>query len=89
MVIRFARAPVPCVMAHFGKKASILHGRVRTCAGEQKDIARVIPIGTRVEPVHAFLATTEPYAIARRRVIIPTCLILTGRLFFRASEDKR
>jgi hypothetical protein len=59
MAVHFARAPVPCVMAHRGKKVSLLNGRIRTCAGEQEYIAGAIPIWTRAQPIHSLFKADE------------------------------
>jgi hypothetical protein len=52
-------------------------GRVRTCAGEQEDIARAIPIGTRGEPVHAFFEADEIRAWMRPQVVAGGHQLLT------------
>ena len=72
MAIRLARAPVRCVMAHCGKKVSLLNGRIRACAGEQKDIARAVTIWTRAQPIHAFFEANEIGPWMRLKFTNPT-----------------
>ena len=59
MAVHLACAAMPCVMAHCGKKISLLNGRIRTCASELEYIAGAIPIGTRAQPIHAFFEADE------------------------------